>query len=79
MEGQLGLHLVNTLDCIVVTDVVDGVGDAPAGTSIADGRGWPGAVTANVNCLALTSLEVVSDVLHARGMVETGIMCILVN
>jgi len=24
-------------------------------------------------------LEVVSDVLHARGMVETGIMCILVN
>jgi len=80
MQGQLGLHLVNTLDVVVVTDVVDGILNGPAvfHTSIGSSWNWWLAVSANVNSSAFATLEVISDVLHAGGILQSNLICKLV-
>jgi hypothetical protein len=78
VESKLGLHLVNTNDVVVVTDVVDRVLNGPASSILTFSRRRPGAITANVNWAAESVLEVVGGILHARRVVETVLMSILV-
>jgi len=73
MGKELGFHLVGTFHFVVLTDVILGVSDCSAVLKARVAFSWSrsGTVTADINTLAQMSLEVVSDVLHARGVVET--------
>jgi hypothetical protein len=70
---KLGLHLVNTLDFVVFTNVVLNVCDGRAVFKSGVTLSWrgSGAVTAHVNWFAEAALEIIGDVLHAWWVVET--------
>jgi len=73
VEIEFGLHLVSSLDVIVLGDVVVGVLNGPTvlDAGLTDGGRRPGAVSADVDVSAHPGGEVVCDVVHARGVLET--------
>lgn len=81
VHGELGLHLLLTLEGVVLTDVVLLVLDSGATvhTVITLSGGRPGAVTADINICALAALEVVGDVLLARRVRNTVLLCISID
>ena len=78
---EFSFHLICTFDMVVLRDVVLGVFDSPAAIKAGFIRpGWgPCAVTADVNVFAHVALEVECGVLHARRVVETTVVSILVD
>ena len=81
VEVELLHHGVLSADGVVLGNVVLGVVDSPAVVErvIALSVGRPGAVTADINVLAHTALEVVGGVLLARRVGDTGLVGILVD
>jgi hypothetical protein len=78
---EFSLHLICTFDMVILRDVVLGVFDSPAAIKAGFIRpGWgPCAVTADVNVFAHVALEVECGVLHARRVVQTAVVSILID
>ena len=79
VKSELSLHLVDALDAVIIINVIYSVLDSPTVTCLTFSRRRPSAITANINWAAEAILQVVSDILHARRVVETNLMGILVN
>lgn len=77
---KVGLHLVSALQVVVLVDVVLLVGDGEATlhTAFTSGGWGPCAVTASVN-VGNSSLQVVSNVLHAGGVGDAAVEGMLVD
>lgn len=78
---NLSLHLVNAREFIILGDIVAHIGlNCPAAikTIIIRSGWWPGALTANINWLAIV-LQVVGNVLLARRVDETSLVSVLIN
>jgi hypothetical protein len=77
---DLSLHLSDTLNGVMVSDVVSGGSHSSAAflTIFSSSRWGRGAVTADVNGLK-SRLQVVSNVLHARSVNETGLVSVRVD
>jgi len=81
MSVDLSLHLISSLNVIVVSDVVSDVGGdsgAARKTVVAFSGWWPDAVTADVDWLA-SVLQVVSSVLLAGRVHKTVVVSPLVD
>ena len=67
MSEELGLHLVNTLNIVILANIVLGILDCGAILKSRVTLCWrgSGAVTANVDWFAEAVLKVVGNVLHA--------------
>ena len=80
VEVEFGLHLISTVEAVVVSDVVLGVLDSPAvlESVLSFGRRRPGAISADVQVRAGT-LEVVGGILFARRMWDTDVVGVPVD